>query len=130
MDVGAIVAAGATVSVGRIGMSVGGGVVVEHANNAAASAANGIQVFMSVFSLSVWAIVFSGVCDPRVSLVSNTHTSKVGSLIVKRGHCDREVMVIWLRTDEYHFPLPIKCDQGSPASISNKMPKSHNQSAT
>ena len=79
MEVGTTVAAGATVSVGRIGTSVGCDVAVEHADNAAASAANGIQFFTSGFSLSVWAIVFGGVCDPRASLVSRTHTSMVGS---------------------------------------------------
>ena len=78
MDVGAIVAGGATVSVGRIGVFVGCGVVEEHANNATASAVNGIQVFMSGFSLSVWAIVVSGMSNPQESLVTRTYAFMIG----------------------------------------------------
>ena len=94
MEVGATVAATATVSVGSIGMSVGCGVVEEHADNTAASAANGIQFFMSGFSLSVWALVISGMNNPRAAPMSCTHALLFGHLIVKRGMCAMEVSIL------------------------------------
>ena len=79
MEVGTTVADGATVSVGRIGGSVGCCVAGEHEIIKIASAIKDIEVFMSGFSLSAWAMVSSGVNNSRVFLGTGFHALRAVS---------------------------------------------------